>query len=205
MKLILNLDQEISILEKYRLTSTELFLIRVLLILQDENNEELFSNYISTLKIAGINLRDILVSLQDKGIILKSYSIPKPGVEFDPYAIEINKNFIKNLYKCSFELGQELFEVYPQFTTLSNGSVVTLRGVSKHFNSLEEAFYRYGKNIRWNPEKHQEIIELINWAKEHNLICQSLSSFIINNAWMDLQALKNGDTCNYNYEAIKMI
>ena len=85
-------------LEKYRLTSTELFLIRVLLIFQDENNETIFANYIKTLRLAGINLRTVLQSLQDKGIILKSYKIPKEGTEFNPYDIEINKNFIKNLY-----------------------------------------------------------------------------------------------------------
>lgn len=202
MNLTLTLEDEISLLDKYRLTPTELFLIRVLLILQDDDNEELFSNYIKTLRSAGINLRNILVSLQNKEILLKSYKIPAEGAEFNPHDIQLNKNFIKNLYKCSFELGKELFESYPQFNTI-NGNIVSLRGVSKHFNSLEEAYYRYGKNIRWNLDTHKEIIELVNWAKEHNLICQSLSSFIINNAWLDLKGMKEGDTMNFNYESIR--
>lgn len=202
MKLTLDLEQEIAMLEKYRLTSTELFLIRVLLIFQDENNETIFANYIKTLRLAGINLRTVLQSLQDKGIILKSYKIPKEGTEFNPYDIEINKNFIKNLYKCSFELGKELFEAYPQFNTI-NGNLVSLRGISKHFDSLEEAYFKYGRYIKWNLEVHKEIIELVNWAKEHNLICQSLSSFIINNAWLDLKAMKEGDTVNINYDSVR--
>lgn len=204
LKLILTLDQEISILEKYRLTSTELLLIRVLLILQDENNEELFANYIYTLKSARINLRDILLSLQEKGIILKHYTIPTPGVEFDPYSIEINKNFIKNLYKCSFELGQELFEEYPAFAVINN-SYTSLRGVSKHFNSLEDAYVKYGKSIKWNPEIHQEIIELVKWAKEHNMLNMSLGSFIVNNGWHDLKAIMNGDAGNVNFDSIKIL
>lgn len=203
MRLTLALDDEVAILAKYRLTSSELFFIRVLLILQDENNEELFSSYINTFKAAGLTLRDMLISLQEKGVILQSYHIPEQGQSFDPYGIQINKNFIKNLYKCSFELGKELFEEYPQFNTLSNGATVSLRGVSKHFDSLEEAYFRYGKNIRWNLDKHKEIIELVKWAKEHNLICQSLSSFIINNAWLDLQSMRDGDIGNINYDSVR--
>ena len=145
--LVLTLEEEISILTKYRITSNELMFIRTLLILQDEQNEELFQTYIEALYECNIKLREVILSLQDKGIILKSYKVPKEGEEFDPYSIPFNKNFIKNLYKSSFEMGKELFEVYPQFTTI-NGSLVTLRGVSKHFNSLEDCYFKYGKFIR---------------------------------------------------------
>lgn len=186
------------------MTASELFLIRVLLIMQEEGNEELFSSYIKTFKDAGITLRDMLITLQNKGVILQAYHIPEKGQEFNPYEIQVNKNFIKNLYKCSFEMGKELFEVYPQFTTLSNGSITTLRGVSKHFNSLEDAFFRYGKNIRWSSEKHSEIIELVKWGKEHNIINMSLASFIINNSWLDLQSMRDGDM-GFNYDTMKML
>lgn len=202
MNLTLTLEDEISVLEKYRLTPTELFLLRVLLIFQDENDTKLFSNYIKTLKQAGVNLRSVLQNLQNKGIILKSYKIPEEGQQFDPFDIEINRNFIKTLYKCSFELGKELFENYPQFTTINN-SIVSLRGVSKFFNSLEDAYFKYGRYIKWNVETHNHIIELVKWGKEHDVIKQSLGSFIVNNAWLDLEALQNGDTVNYNYDSIR--
>jgi hypothetical protein len=202
LNLTLTLEDEISVLEKYRLTPTELFLLRVLLIFQDENDTKLFSNYIKTLKQAGVNLRSVLQNLQNKGIILKSYKIPEEGQQFDPFDIEINRNFIKTLYKCSFELGKELFENYPQFTTINN-SIVSLRGVSKFFNSLEDAYFKYGRYIKWNVETHNHIIELVKWGKEHDVIKQSLGSFIVNNAWLDLEALQNGDTVNYNYDSIR--
>lgn len=204
MKLTLNLEEEVSILDRYRLTPTELFLIRVLLILQDDNNEELFCNYIRTLKTAGISLRNNLISLQDKSIILKTCKIPEEGQEFDPYSLQINKNFIKNLYKCSFELGKELFDEYPPVATINN-SYVSLRGVSKHFDSLEDAFIKYGKSIKWNPEIHSEIMELIKIAKEHNLINQSLGSFIVNNGWHDLKAIIEGEGGNINLDAVKLL
>lgn len=204
MKLTLNLEEEVSILDRYRLTPTELFLIRVLLILQDDNNEELFCNYIRTLKAAGISLRNNLLSLQDKGIILKTCKIQEEGSEFDPYSLQINKNFIKNLYKCSFELGKELFEEYPPFANIQ-GSYVGLRGVSKHFDSLEDAYAKYGKSIKWNPVTHNEIIELIKIAKENNLINQSLGSFIVNNGWHDLKAIIDGEGGNINLNAVKLL
>ena len=200
--LTLNLEEEISLLDKYGLTPNELLVLRVLLLFQDGQEEELLQRLLATLKRVNIQLREILIELQRKEIILKSYSIPKEGQVFDPYSIPINKNFIKNLYKSSFELGKELFEAYPQFAVINN-SYISLRGVSKHFNSLEDAYIKYGKSIKWNPEIHQEIIELVKWAKENNMLNMSLGSFIVNNGWHDLKAIMNGDAGNINFNSIK--
>ena len=201
--LVLTLEEEISILTKYRITSNELMFIRTLLILQDEQNEELFQTYIEALYECNIKLREVILSLQDKGIILKLYKVPKEGEEFDPYSIPFNKNFIKNLYKSSFEMGKELFEVYPQFGSIQ-GNVVGLRSISKKFDSLEDAYFKYGRNIRWNLKHHNDIIELVRWAKEHNIINYTLASFIIDQRWLELQALKDGEG-NINYESVKML
>lgn len=202
--LTLTLEEEVSILDKYRLVPNELLFIRILLILQDENNEDLFCKYINVLKSGGVNLRELILTLQDKEVILKSYKIPKEGQTFDPYSIPINKNFIKNLYKCSFELGKELFEAYPQFGTV-NGSLVGIRSVSKKFDSLEDAYFKYGKAIGWSIERHNHIIDLVNWSKEYNIINYTLATFIVDNRWLELEALKNGDNANINYESVKML
>lgn len=202
--LTLNLEEEISILSKYRITPNELTFIKTLLVLQDEENEDLFKDYIESLYVCNVKLREILISLQKKEIILKSYKIPSEGESFDPYSIPFNKNFIKSLYKSSFELGKELFEIYPQMTVI-NGSLVTLRGVSKHFDSLEACYFRYGKAIGWNQERHEKVLDLIKWAKERDIIKQSLSSFVINNSWLDLEAIRNGDSGNYNFDTIKAL
>lgn len=203
-QLTLSLEDEISLLGKYYLTPTELLTVRVLLLLQDENNEELFKKLLSTLKDLKIQFRDILVELQKKEIILKSYSIPKQGETFNPFIIPINKNFIKNLYKGSFEMGKELFEVYPQWTVI-NQNMVSLRGVSKHFDSLEDCYYKYGKSIGWNLERHSKILDLVSWGKETGVLCKSLGAFVVDNGWHDLESLKDGDGLNVNFEAIKMV
>lgn len=202
--LTLNLEEEIAVLNKYRITPNELLFIQTLLLLQDEENEDLFQSYIESLRSCDIHLREVLLELQRKGVILKQFKIPNEGESFDPYSIPLNKNFVKNIYRCSFEMGKELFEIYPQFGTI-NGSVIPLRGVSKKFDSLEDAYFRYGKSIRWNSEKHDHIIELVSWAKEHNILNCSLASFIVNNGWLDLEALKNGDNSNINFDTIKLL
>lgn len=202
--LTLTLEEEICLLDKYTLTPNELLVVRVLLILQDDNDETLFQKLITTFKHINLPLRDILESLQEKQVILKSYKIPNVGDKFDPFEIPINKNFIKALYKSSFEIGKELFDNYPQFGNI-NGSVVALRGVSKHFDSLEQAYFKYGKAIGWNPERHQKVIELTRWGKENNIINCSLSSFIINNGWLDLEAMQKGDAGNINFDTMKML
>lgn len=191
-------------MDKYGLTPNELLVVRVLLILQDNNEEGLFQNLMVTLKHINLSLREVLVQLQKKEVILKSFKIPNSGEKFDPYSIPINKNFIKTLYKSSFEMGKELFDSYPQFGSI-NGNVVPLRTVAKHFDSLEQAYFKYGKAIGFNPEKHKVIIELTKWAKDNNILNCSLSSYIINNGWLDLQAMKDGNTANFNVDAIKLI
>ena len=191
-------------MDKYGLTPNELLVVRVLLILQDNNEEELFQNLMVTLKHINLPLREVLVQLQKKEVILKSFKIPNSGEKFDPYSIPINKNFIKTLYKSSFEMGKELFDSYPQFGSI-NANVVPLRTVAKHFDSLEQAYFKHGKAIGFNPEKHKVIIELTKWAKDNNILNCSLSSYIINNGWLDLQAMKDGNTANFNVDAIKLI
>lgn len=202
--LTLTLEEEVSILDKYRLVPNELLFIRILLILQDENDEDLFCRYINVLKSGGTSLKELITTLQNKEIILKSYKIPKEGQTFDPYSISINKNFIKNLYKCSFELGKELFEAYPQFGNI-NGTLVGIRSVSKKFDSLEDAYFKYGKSIGWSVERHNHILDLVNWSKDYNIINYTLASFIVDNRWLELEALRNGDNANINYDSVKML
>ena len=203
--LTLTLEEEVCLLDKYGLTPNELLVVRILLILQDDGEEQLFQKLMVTLKHINLPLREVLEQLQKKEIILKSYKIPKSGEKFDPYAIPVNKNFIKALYKSSFEMGKELFDSYPQFGNI-NGNLIPLRGISKKFDSLEQAYFKYGKSIGFNPEKHKTIIELVDWARENNILNCSLASFIVNEGWHDLNALKNnGDVANINYDAIRIL
>ena len=198
-----NIDEDIVILEKYRLTPTELFVLKTILLFDDDNS---YLHRYLQIDSNKKSFRDILLSLQNKGIILKSYKIPEKGEKFNPLDVEFNKNVIKTFWKASFEMGSELFETYPMFATI-NGAIVSIRSISKKFNTPEDAFRYYSKAINWNPEKHREIIDLIKWEQnnEVHFINMSLSSFIIDRKWNELQALKDGKLANINYDTIKSL
>lgn len=199
----LNIDNEASILAKYNLNPNELYVIKCLLFMQEDESKYLQS-YLQLPESTRGNFRDILLSLQNKHLILSSFTIPSKGQSLDLSQIPFNKNFLKDYYRSSFELGKELFEAYPQFGEI-NGKVISLRGVASKFDSLEDAYRVYGKIIHYKEEVHKEIISLVNWAKNNNILNQSLASFIVNQGWIDLKAIKDGKVVNYNVNSIKLI
>ena len=200
MNLNLNINEEIVFLKKYNLNPTELFILRLLLLAQDDEEETSLYDYLSLPKECRGSFKDNIISLQEKGIILKSYKLPNIGDSIDVYSIPINKNAIKGLYKSAFEMGNELFEHYPQWGYIQ-GQSVALRSVARKFNSLEDSFRFYGKSINWNIEKHKEIIKLVDWAKQNNAINFSLCNFLINHSWLDLQAMKDGKVNNITFDS----
>lgn len=199
------IDQDLAIIEKYRLTPTELFIINLIFLTQEGYEESYLSRFLKIPENKEL-FRPTLVELQSKGIILKSYKIPEKGQKFDPLEIPFNQNFFKTYWKASFELGKELFDKYPMFTNI-NGVTVSLRSFAKKFNSLEDMYRFYGKTIGWNAEKHREIIELIEWEQNNNIgfLRMSLSSFIIENKWNELKALRDGNIVNVNFDTIVQI
>lgn len=203
MHLTLNIEDEVTVLDKYNLTPNELFIARLILLYQDGDESDSLLRYSALLKRNDSSFRDNLLQLQKKNIILKSFTIPLQGQAFNPNDVPFNKNFIKNLYRSCYEMGKELFDSYPQFGFIG-GNAIPLRGISKKFDSLEQAFFRYAKSINNNSERHEQIIELVNWAKEHNVINCALSTFIVDQKWNDLEALRDGDT-GINYDNIKLL
>lgn len=198
----LDLKQQLLFCEKYRIDANQLLLLEIILIAQEGDDTEIVQLYFQS-KAKG-SLLEQLIKLQEVGVILKSYKLPKKGERLDLFSIPINKNLVKDFYKCSFELGKELFEEYPQFGYIQ-GAPVGIRSVSKKFNSLEDFYRFYGKQIRWKPEIHEHIIELVKWARENNLLCVSLCNFVVDHRWDELEALRNGDLANTNFDAIKVV
>ena len=194
-----NIDNELAILEKYNLNPTELFAIKVILLAKEEGEYEWLQRFAQIVK-----LRNILESLQEKGIILKSWKLPKEGQRLIVEDIPFNQNFKKQFYRAYFEMGEELFYTYPQSCTVQ-GQVFNLRTVSKHFDSLEQAFLKYAKSIKNNPEIHQEIIDNIKWGIENGYNFTTLDRFIIDRGGEALKAFRNGDSININLEATQLI
>lgn len=197
LKLNFTIDSEIAMMQKYHLSPNELFVTRLILHYQTDP-EDTYMEEFSNLKVC--NIREIFISLQEKGVILKSFKIPNAGETIDLYKIPINKVYTKGLYKAAYELGMDLFEHYPQFSVI-NGKTVALRSIAKKFNSIEDACRVYGKYIGWNEETHNKIIDLLNWSKDNCPLNMSLGTFIVNRSWLDLEAMKNGDIINVNFDS----
>ena len=196
---MLTLENELCLLEKYKLTPTELFTIKLILLAKEDGEYKWLQKYVQIIK-----LRDILVSLQEKGIILKSWKLPKEGQQLIVEDITFNQNFQKQYFRASFEMGEELFNIYPQ-STIVNGQIYNLKRVSRKFDSLEDAFAKYAKYIHNNPEIHQEVIELVKWGIDNGYNFTTLDSFIVDNSWMAIKAMKEGNGINVNTEAIQLI
>lgn len=56
-------------------------------------------------------------------------------------------------------------------------------------------FFTYGKNIGWDVETHQEVLDLIRWGKENNcnILNTNIGHFIRSKLWRDIEKYKNGD------------
>ena len=195
-----NLDSELILMRDFKLKPDEMFAIKVILLAQDGEYEYLQQYN----EILNGGLRLILESIQSKGVILKSYKLPKPGTTLVVEDIQFNQNFLKKYYRSAFEMGEELFYTYPQSCTVQ-GQVFNLRTVSKHFDSLEQAFQKYAKSIKNNPEINQVIINNIKWGIENGYNFTTLDRFIIDRGGEALKAFKEGDSININLEATQLI
>ena len=194
---VFNLEEHIVMLEKYKINSDELLFITVILLIQEGEVSPYINLYFSLPSACRGGIRDILISLQNKQVITKEYKIPPSGTKFVPEDVMFNKNFIKTFYKGSFWIGKELFENYP-ISTVVNGVEYKLRRVSKKFDSLEDAYRAYGKAISWKPDKHQKIMQLIEWGKDNNYQFTTLDSFIVDNDWLNIAAVRDNGTLDSN-------
>lgn len=194
---VFNLEEHIVMLEKYKINSDELLFITIILLIQEGEVNPYINLYFSLPSVCRGGIRDILTSLQNKQVITKEYKIPPSGTKFIPEDVMFNKNFIKTFYKGSFWIGKELFENYP-ISTVVNGVEYKLRRVSKKFDSLEDAYRAYGKAISWKPDKHQKIMQLIEWGKDNNYQFTTLDSFIVDNDWLNIAAVRDNGTLDSN-------
>lgn len=186
----LSIEREIDFMIKYQLTSDELFLMKLIWFAQDEHPEYLHK-YFGECKL-GKEIRELLMSLRDKGIINKSYIIPEKGEIFNPNDVDFNKIVTKSFIQHSQELGIQLFDSYPAFTYV-NGRPFSLRNITKLYKSLDEMCFAYGEAIKFDPEKHQEVLEILDYARDNNLIQNGICQFIAERQWDMYQQMRDGD------------
>ena len=191
---MLNLNDEIVLLRDFNINPTELYIIRLIIDAQESKDDTAVKEYMEL--PTPPKFADTIKSLQSKNIITSQVNLTY--FEYGEY--KFNSALIKNIRRSSFKLGEELFNVYPQWGHI-NGQAIALRSVARKFNSLEDSYRFYSKAIGWSNKKHQEILELVQWAKERDLINFSLCNFMINNSWIDLKAMKDGEISNIGFDS----
>lgn len=198
----MRIEEELGFMEKYSLTPSELlFLKMVFLASEGTDGKDYVKRYFALPETVRGNAIELLTVLKSKHVITQEYVIPKPGGKFNPNEVTFNKNFMKAFFKNSFDMGKELYDIYP-VSTVVNGIEYKLRRVSKKFESLEQAFFHYGKYIGWNQEKHNEILKLVEAGKRSGYQFSTLDAFIVDNDWLNLEALNRDGQLSDNMRVL---
>ena len=191
-------------MEKYQISPNEWFIIKLLFLANEEYFPEYIFRFLAIPSEMRGDLRESLLSLQEKGVILKSYKVPDKGKQFHPEDVEFNKAFLKTCFRASYEMGEELWQEYPDNTVI-NGIPYTLKNIAKKYDSPENFFQAYGKAIRYDDEKHKKIIGLLKWARDNtSYICFNICEFVISRKWEEIERLKNGGG-GVNFEAVRSL
>lgn len=182
-------ENEMSLLGKFGLSPDELLFVRILLIAREglPDSRSLLKQYFSLPSAIRGEIQTLIGSLKSKSVILSHYKLNN-NEEFKPHEVPISVNFQKNFFRSSFEMGEELYEAYP-LSTIVSGVEYKLRRVSKKFDSMEQAFFHYGKAIAWSQKKHEEVLALIERGKESGYQFSTLGDFIVDRDWVNIEAL----------------
>lgn len=181
-------------MERFGLTAEENLLIELLFLTFEGKCKDPLVTYYN-LPITKTGLREVLLSLQAKGILLKSCKIPNKGEALDIETLQFNENFLKFYRKTSGELGEELFRAYPS-EAIIQGQAVPLKNYAKKYKDEEEFFFAYGKAIGWNILKHREVLKLIQWSKDndHFGLNMNIADFVGSKMWESIRDHKDGSS-----------
>lgn len=192
-RLKISIDRELQVMIDLGISAEEWFFIQLLFLVDEGYSDYLYKYFTQAKK--DIIPKKMLENLMEKGIIDKKYKIPKEGEEFNPEDIPLSKTFIKKYLKSSVEIGMELMDEFPPFIVGKTGNY-PIKNITKFFKSIEDFAFTYAKSIKFDPLKHKEVIELLIWAKDNNLITFNLCEFVISRKWEDLERMK-GDNKSY--------
>lgn len=193
----MTIENTLILMNEYSLSAEEVFFLSLLLLACTK--EQKCDYVLKYFKVSKKHVIPMLQHFQDLGIITKKYDVPKPGEQFDPNNIDFNLNFIKRWHKFSGDLGLELWKSYPAVLNI-NGRYFPAKNISKKFDCVDDFFFFYGKEIHFSEKEHQDVLELLDWAKGNNLIKSGINEFVISRQWEVFKQLRDngfdGNTLN---------
>lgn len=185
----MSIETILNIMAKHQLTADELLLIYLTFIAQTENgNPDQHRIYFKQWYDNGgqSQLKSLFQSLKEKGIIKKNYC----PTAYIPDEIEFNQNFLKSYWKLTGELGQQLWNAYPDSLHINN-KIVSLKNITKRFLDVNEFYFWYAINIKHSKETHNKILKILEWAKENQLISIGILEFVGSQKWIEFEHLYN--------------
>ena len=198
MNVNISLQEELNILIDSNLTPTELFVLRLLYLANDDSPQFLI-NFVGNFSGGKILLRQVLESLIEKKAINSTYTIPKEGESLTVKNIPFNKNFLKKYIRESSSLAKELFDEFPAFINIG-GKLCSIKNFTKaNLFSFEEFSVYYAKSIKNASTTHERVMEALRFGKEKNLINYSIIEFIASRKYEEIESIRSSGNVNgYN-------
>jgi hypothetical protein len=194
----LSLKEEINIYINSGLTPTELFILRLLFLAIDGEQQHLL-NYLTNISNGKQLLRSVLTSLLEKKVINSTFKIPQEGESLNYKNIPFNKNFTKMYIRESNEIGKEFFDAYPPFINIS-GKLCSIKNFTKAgLFSFDDFCIFYAKQLKSSSVAHERVMEALLFGVEKNLINYTIVEFLASKKWEEIEYIKgSGNVNGYN-------
>lgn len=194
----IDIERQLNIMKLHSLTAEEWLLTELFMMALDEPKRSSYlSVYLNECKKDRLSL-EIIQTLKDKGVFSKDTKIPVSGDTFRLENFKLSGTFLNNYFKSALEAGDELFQAYPQCVAIGE-KIVSLTNITKGgYQHQEDFFAKYNKQIRYSRSKHEEVLELLTWAKEHNLIHYGIVEYVTCKKWEEHARMRDsGDIAGF--------
>lgn len=194
----IDIERQLNIMKLHALTAEEWLLAELFMMALDEPKRSSYLGvYLNECKKDRLSI-EILESLKEKKVFSSSTKIPQKGEEFRLENFELSGTYLNNYFKCSYEGGEELKDLYPSTTTI-NGKIVSLTNITKGGYQHEEDFFaKYNKQIRYSRKTHQEVMELLQWSIDKGLLHYGIVEYVTTKKWQEHAKMReSGEIAGY--------
>jgi hypothetical protein len=187
----IDIKRQLDLMKEYEITAEEWMVIELLFLATDDPAQPGFLlTYFNECKKDSFPLA-ILGNLKDKKILGAKYKVPAQGEQFKLEEIQWNDGFLTTYFKKLLVGGQELWDAYPKLAQVG-GKLVSLTNITtKGYTSQDDLFALYSKNIRHSRKKHDEVMQMLQWAIEQKLIHYGIVEYIVGRKWEEHAVMRD--------------
>lgn len=125
-------------------------------------------------------------TLVDKGLAAENHR-RDPDVPANIDEFEATEKAVRFFFDAPTHFGEELYEAYPDFAETGDGKRYPLKMFDR---DMEELFDAYAGAIGNNRAKHRDVLSLLEWAEERDMIDMGLQKFVFSRYWQILRKEK---------------